>query len=132
MDTANYAVNEPNGYGWNATIGDDEIAVHMAHSRWGWNARGASSRFLAVEFAQAVEAKPISDAQVRAFVWFLNDALRVWPNMPLYFPTHAELDGSAIYGGTYDGKTDVFSKGSARATDLRNRITARIREVQHA
>jgi hypothetical protein len=32
--TARYAVNEPDGYSWNVTIGDDAIAVHMAGKQW--------------------------------------------------------------------------------------------------
>lgn len=127
LGTANYAVNEPSGLGWNATIGDDEIALHMSTRQWGWNARACSDLYLAVEFAQPVEATPISDAQVRAFCWFFAQARKAWPQLPKNFPTHAELDGTPDYGGYYDGKTDVFSReDSARVFDLRQRITARL------
>lgn len=125
IGTANYAVNEPGGLGWNATVGEDEIAVHMAFNRWGWNARGCSSLYLAVEFAQPLESWPITDAQVRAFCWFFGEARKMWPALPASFPTHAELDGTTLYG-TYDGKTDVFSRDSPQTEDLRRRIHARL------
>jgi N-acetylmuramoyl-L-alanine amidase len=121
--TARYAVNEPGGLGWHCTIGDDRIAVHMSYTAWGWHARGCSSLYLGVEFAQPVEAAAISDGQVRAFCWFFQQAQKQWPTLPMNFPTHAELDGSAAYG-VYDGKTDTFSRGSSRTTDLRQRIMA--------
>lgn len=125
--TRRYAVNEPNGYGWTATIGDDAISIHMAPDRWGWNARGCSPHYLAVEFAQPTEADPISTEQVNAFCWAVRRLWQpAWPTLPMVFPTHAELDGTAEYGGTYDGKTDVFSRGSRAADKLRNRITARL------
>jgi len=123
--TANYEVNNPDGLGWNATIGDGFVAVHMDARHWGWNARGASDDYLAVEFAQPTESNAITDGQVQAFVdWFRRDVQSVWPNMPLNFPTHAELDGTPEYGGYHDGKTDVFSKGSPSTDQLRGRILA--------
>jgi hypothetical protein len=129
VGTADYAVNEPGGLGWNATIGADEIAVHMRLSQWGWNARAASSRFFGVEFAQASVNDPIVDGQVRAFCWFVQQARALWPNLPLYFPTHAELDGTPIYGGYHDGKTDVFPKNDPRTEDLRHRIAVRLNDL---
>lgn len=128
LGTARYAVNEPGGLGWNATVGDDQIAVHMGYDQWGWNARGCSPVYLAVEFAQAVEARSISDAQVRAACWFFQQARARWPNLPANFPTHAELDGTPAYGQR-DGKTDVFSRGSPRADELRARIYARLQQM---
>lgn len=122
LGTANYAHNNPDGLGWNATIGDDEIAMHMLSTRWGWNARACSMSYLAVEFAQPVAATPVTDAQVRAFCWFFEQSRRAWPTLPLYLPTHAELDGTPEYGGYHDGKTDVFPKGDFRADALRTRI----------
>lgn len=108
--------------GWHATIGDDLVSIHMDAKAWGWNARGASQRYLAVEFAQATADRPVSDAQVRAFCWWLdNMAKAAWPSLPFTFPTHAELPE-----GKADGKTDVFPVGDARADELRSRIMARL------
>lgn len=104
-------------YGWSATIGDDVYCIHMGFDRWGWNARGASQRYLAVEFAQATVDRPISDAQVRAFAHFFLEARKFWPQLPAYFPTHAELAE-----GVMDGKTDVFPRGDPRTEELRARI----------
>ena len=124
--TVNYVRAGANGLGWHATIGDDRIALHIGPEGYGWNARAASSKYLAVEFAQAVEAKPISDGQVRAFAWwFRNKARATWPNLPLNFPTHAEVEARGETGAR-DGKTDVFSNGSPRADELRARILAEI------
>jgi hypothetical protein len=125
--TRRYAVNEPNGLGWTATVGDDEISIHMAPTEWGYNARGCSSKYLAVELAQPTEADPITPGQVNALCWAIRRLwLPAWPALPLHFPTHAELDGTAEYGGQYDGKTDVYSRGSRAADKLRNRIAARL------
>jgi hypothetical protein len=121
-------VNEPNGYGWNATIGDDEISIHMGANQWGWNARGCSDDYLAVEFAQPTVSHQISDAQVRAFCWFVRACRQTWPSLTQYFPTHAELDGTAPYG-IYDGKTDVFPRGDSRTAALRARILARLSDA---
>jgi hypothetical protein len=120
LGTANYAASGAGGLGWNATIGDDDIALHMATQAWGWNARAASPYYLAVELAQPVESADISDAQVRALAWFVRLARVHWPNLVDRYPTHAELDGNET--GAYDGKTDVFSKGSPRADELRSRL----------
>lgn len=124
--TANYAHNEPGGLGWNATIGTDEIALHMSYRQWGWNARGASQHYLGVEFAQSHVYNAIDDGQVRAFCWFFQDVRKVWPDLPARFPTHAELDGTIEYGGYHDGKTDVFPKGSQDTVELRKRILDRL------
>jgi hypothetical protein len=107
--------------GWNATIGNDRLALHMPMKQWGWNARGCSSVYLAVELAQPLESFDITDGQVRAFAEFWRLARMAWPNLPAYFPTHSELDGTRAYGPT-DGKTDVFSKSSPRTEALRARI----------
>ena len=121
IGTSNYAADNPLGLGWNATIGDDEISIHMPVSRWGWNARGCSSHYIGVEFSQPTESIEITDGQVRAFVWYVKEVIKFWPNLPMYFPTHAELDGTTEYGGS-DGKTDVFHKGSPATIELRSRI----------
>jgi len=122
--TARYAVGEPNGYGWNVTVGDDELAVHMTAAQWGWHARGCSSFYLSAEFAQGTLDDAISDGQVRAFCYWLRAIVRpVWPRLPLVLPTHSELDGTETYG-RLDGKTDVFERGAARTEQLRARILA--------
>lgn len=126
VGTGNYAIDQPGGLGWHATIGDDEITIHMAPNEWGWNARSASSKYIGVEFAQPVERNAISDGQVRAFCWYFQQARQRYSKLPPYFPTHAELDGTQEYGGTYDGKTDVFTRGSLRTVELRVRIKDRL------
>jgi hypothetical protein len=132
--TRRYAVNEPNGYGWSATVGEDAVSIHMAPDQWGWNARGASSHYLAVEFAQGTGSDPITDGQVRAFCWLVRaEWVPRWPALPIdHLPTHAELDGTPIYGGQYDGKTDVFSRGARAADKLRDRIQARLADLRWA
>lgn len=124
MSTARYAAGGAGGLGWNATVGDDEIALHMSMGAWGWNARAASDDYLALELAQPVESVAITDAQVRAVCWFYEEARRRWPSLPAHFPTHADLDGNET--GAYDGKTDVFRKGSPRTKELRKRIMTRL------
>lgn len=128
VGTSNFAAGGAGGLGWNATLGDDEIAIHMGADEWGWNARGVSGSFLAVEFAQPTVDDGVSDGQVRAFCWFFERCRQRWPSMDRYFPTHAELDGTDAYG-PYDGKTDVFPNAAARTEDLRRRINARLNEL---
>ncbi len=121
--TVNYVKNGAGGLGWSATIGDDVIALHLLAGEWGWNSRAASSKYLAVEFAQATVDREISPAQVKVFAWwFLNRARVAWPNLPLTFPTHAELPE-----GQADGKTDPMPRGDPRADQLRARILAEIK-----
>jgi hypothetical protein len=98
----------------------------MGFNEWGWNARQASYRYLAVEFSQPLESFSINDDQVRVFAYWYRLAKLAWPTLPLHFPTHAELDGTIEYGGYQDGKTDVFSKASNRDDELRLRILAHI------
>lgn len=112
---------------FNASIGEDEVALHLNPTHWGWNARGCSGLYLAIEFSQSTVQGVISDGQVRAFcIWLRDYVLPIYPNLPRYFPTHAELDGTDEYG-TFDGKTDVFPDGDWRTTDLRNRINAHLK-----
>lgn len=126
--TVGYAGQERHGLGWTATIGEDMIALHMTPAYWGWNARKASSLYLAVEFAQPTVNDPITDGQVRAFCWAFRSIWQVyWPSLPLVFPTHAELDVDGVTG-KLDGKSDVFPYGDARADELRARIARRLAE----
>lgn len=112
---------------FNVTIGADKVGLHLDERTWGWHARGASRHYLSAEFAQPLY-EDIPDGYVRAFCAYVQRARAVWPALPLHFPTHAELDGTAEYGGTYDGKSDVFPKGP-RTEELRGRIFARLGEL---
>jgi hypothetical protein len=107
--------------GWNVTVGNDAICLHMSPREWGWNARDASPRHLACEFAQPTVDDEISDGQVRALCWWIQtEVLPVWPDLDVHsLPTHAELPA-----GGRDGKTDVFPRGDPRVTELRARIIA--------
>lgn len=127
--TARYAATGANGLAWTATIGEDAVVIHTPYNRWGWNARRASMLYLAVEFAQPTVDDPITDGQVRAFCWLFQQMRQVWPELPAYFPTHAELDGTIEYGGIRDGKTDVFPPGDRRTEELRRRIGERLAET---
>lgn len=112
--------------GWNATVGPGIYAVHMPGTHWGWNARAASQKFLAVEFAQATIDQPIDDSMVDAFVqWLQLEALPVWPGLPMHFPSHAEVEAAGLTGAR-DGKTDCWPGGDPRLDDLRARIGARL------
>jgi hypothetical protein len=119
--TAAWAVKNPDGLCWNATIGEGRYCVHLSARDWGWNARAESRDFLAVEFAQSRLASPISDAQVAAFAaWFTAEVEPVWPGLlaaGLRLPMHSELTSGAA-----DGKSDAFLAGSANANNLRRRI----------
>lgn len=125
LGTARYEVNNPDGLGWHATVGENVVAVHLTPREWGWNARAASDKYLAVELAQATVDEPITDAQVDALAdWITTRVLPVWPRLPMYFPTHAEVERSGETGQR-DGKTDVFPD-QARADELRGRLMARL------
>jgi hypothetical protein len=126
IGTANWAANNPGGLSWNATIGEDEIALHLPEDEWGHNARRASGMYLAVEFSQPTVNHSISDAQVEAFCWwFQNKVTARWEAFPLTFPTHAEVEAWGLTG-RIDGKTDVFPNGDPRTDELRQRILARL------
>lgn len=125
--TSGWAANPSNVLGWNITCGEDEYDRHLDERDWGWDAFQASTIYLGCEFAQAVEAWPITDAQVRAFChWFATYARTVWPGLPLHMPTHAEVEHSGETGRPPTGKTDVFSYSSPRTAELRARILARL------
>lgn len=124
--TVNYVKSGAGGLGWHITCADDLLAVHMAADQYGYHARAASAYYLACEFAQATADKPISDAQVNAFCWWVqNLVLPAWPQIPMVFKTHAELEQSGETGAR-DGKTDCFPAGDPRADELRARIRARL------
>lgn len=120
LGTARYEVNNSAGLGWHATVGEGRVALHLTAREWGWHALQASKVYLGVEFAQAVEGEPITDAQVSAFVdWFKREVLTVWPNLPMHMPSHAEADQEF---NVNQGKTDAFRLGDPRMDDLRARI----------
>lgn len=125
--TVNWAVGNPAGLGWHATIGPGVYGAHMTARQWGWNAREHSRDFLAVEFAQPTIDDPITDAMVAAFVeWWRIEVAPVWPALTprvLLLPMHSELPA-----GKRDGKTDAFRAGSAEADDLRRRIYAALED----
>lgn len=109
---------EGDNLGWNATVGEDIVALHIGPKHWGWNARGHSSVYEAVEFAQPTVDDAISDGQVRTFVWwFLHVARAAWPDLPAVFPLHSELAA-----GIKDGKSDAFPRHDPRGNDLKARI----------
>lgn len=130
--TAAWAVNNPNGLAWHATVGENRVAVHMGAREWGWHARSASPFYLGAELAQATVDDPITDAQVDALAdWIKTRILPAWPDLPMHFPSHAEVEASGETGAR-DGKTDAFPVGDARMDDLRNRLYARLQIAQPA
>lgn len=123
LGTARYEQSNTASLGWHATIGDGVVAIHLTPREYGWHARQASLRYLGVEFAQPTVDDAITDGQVAAFAAYVKKHVTpVYPDLTLEFPTHAEVDGTPVYGGTYDGKSDVFPKGDMRAAELRGRI----------
>lgn len=107
------------GLGWNITVGNNVLGVHMTPRQWGYNAREHSDEWLAAEFAQGQLGGHISDEQIEAFCWWFVNVARVeWPNLPAVFPNHSELAA-----GIRDGKTDVELRGQSTTRD---RILARL------
>lgn len=126
-NTSGWAANPSNTLGWSITCGEDAYDRHMDEEEWGWNAYDASKGYLACEFAQAVEAWDITDAQVNAFChWFARQARVAWPALSLSMPTHAEAEHLNLTGHGVTGKSDVFGWESPRADELRGRILARL------
>lgn len=125
LGTARYEVSNPDGLGWHATIGEGVVAVHLTPQEWGWNARAASDKYLAVEIAQATVDEPVTDGQVVALADYIKTrVLPAWPKLPMYFPTHAEVERSGETG-KLDGKSDVFPD-KTRSDELRGRLMARL------
>ena len=120
--TLNYVRSGAGGLGWNITVGQGKYCDHIAPESWGWNARGASSRYLAAEFAQAHLGDEISNEQISAFCWwFVNVARVAWPSLPKVFPNHSDLPE-----GVSDGKSDVEPRGQH---SVRDRILAGLEGV---
>lgn len=127
--TDRWAQNPDNVLGWNATIGEGIISLHLPIRTFGWNAFGASAVYVAVEYAQPTEAYPITDLMVRTHNWFFATMVRpAYPHIPLHFPSHAEVEHSGEIAHTPSGKTDAFSYGSPRMDDLRQRIRKNLAE----
>ena len=125
--TANFALNTV--LGWNVTVGDDEIAIHLPPDEWGHHAFDASEHYLSVELAQPDLGFPISDAQVRAFCWWVRKFVQPrWPAFPMHFPTHSEVEHNGETG-QFSGKTDVYPwQNVAEADALRQRIHNRLED----
>ena len=127
--TVGYAARGADGIdSWNYTVGPNLVAVHLAPDRWGWHARACSGRYISLEFAQSTAGQGIDDDTVNAACWCIQEGRKVWPTVPLHFPTHAEVEH---YGetGKIDGKSDVYPYGSPEAEELRSRIKARLAEL---
>ena len=116
---------------FNNCIGDDAVSIHLDAFTWGWHAFSASSKYLALEFAQPGFSgyEPISDRQVNAAAWIIKQHRAAWRGrgvvLPLRLRTHAELehDGETVQTS---GKTDTFPVNDGRADDLRNRLLLRL------
>lgn len=130
IGTVNYVRNGTDGVtGWNCTIGNSEAAIHMGADEYGWHARAASRNWYGAEFAQGVEALDVTDEQVNTFAYIWKYIVKKrFPNTPDNFITHAEAERTGLTGAI-DGKTDVFSYGSARADELRTRIAAALARI---
>lgn len=124
--TAAWCVNNPDGLGWHATIGEGRVAVHLDPKEWGWHARSASRHYIGVEIAQpTVDDDPTPCATATAD--YIFD--RVWPvwGEIWHFPSHAELEAWGETGQR-DGKTDLYPPGDERMNVFRELVYARLRE----
>lgn len=122
LGTARYEQSNSAGLGWHATIGEGRVAVHLTPREWGWNARSASDKYIAVEIAQATVDDPITDAQCVALADYLKTRIfPVWGDLGFHFPTHAELEAWGETGAK-DGKSDIYPLGDSRVDGVRNRL----------
>jgi len=121
--TCQWAVSNPGGLAWHATISDGVYEAHLPITEWGWHAREASRLYIGVEFVQPTVADAITDAQVEAFGrWYQSVVLPVWPHLTVQttaLPMHSETPP-----GIRDGKTDAYPAGSPAAQALRARLWA--------
>jgi hypothetical protein len=119
--TVRYVRNGAGGLGWNVTVGPGRLAIHMSPRQWGWNARGASSQYLAIEFAQSQLGRAILDSQIEAAAWWIAaHVLPAWgTNVVQSLPEHRELAE-----GIADGKSDVGADQR-----VASRLLARLREA---
>jgi hypothetical protein len=129
--TAHFTKSRQDGLAYTATIGTDMVSWGLPMAHWGWHARLASSQLVGCEFAQPVTGVPIDDGQMRAFCWLVRQARAVWPQIPLRFVTHAEVDANRtpdIPYGPVDGKTDCAPFKDPMADQLRQRILVELRQ----
>lgn len=89
---------------------------------------------IGLEFAQPNLGDPISDGQIRAACWAIQQAraatLARWGQaVPLTFYTHAEVEAFG-WTGYVDGKTDVTAFTDARGTlEIKSRVRTRLRQI---
>lgn len=123
--TASYEVNNSLSLGWNATIGPGKVALHLSPKAWGWNARAASDKYVAVEIAQPTIDDPLPESVGIALGDYIFD--HVWPvwGEIWHFPSHAELE---LWGetGKKDGKTDLYPAGDERMNAFRQIVYDRL------
>ena len=108
--TRGYARRGADGLFWNATVGEGAYSLHYDRNRpvpWGYNARGASRYYYAIELAQPRLGDPITDELVdTAATCIVLEVLPHYLGMDLrsaFLPEHWELPE-----GKADGKTDVW------------------------
>lgn len=127
--TVAYAMRGASGMAWNYTVGGGIVAQHVHPKRWGWNARKASQYYIGIEIANPTLASWVTDQEARDVAWCIKETREVWPSIPLYLPTHSELEHLGETG-KQDGKSDVVPWWSIdRAEDLRRRILGYLGEV---
>ena len=127
--TVAYALRGADGYNWNYTVGPGIVAQHMHPKRWGWNARNASGHYVAIEIACPTFSSWVTDAEAITVAWCIRETRKVWPRIPLYLPTHSELEHLGETG-RQDGKSDVYAWWDiSKAEDLRGRVMAELRDI---
>lgn len=130
--TAGYEVNNPLGLGWNATVGPGKVAIHLDVRSWGWNARAASDKYVAVEIAQPTVNDPLPDSVPVALADYIFDHVwPVWGELDWHFPSHAELEAWGETGQK-DGKTDLYPVGDERMNVFRQTVYDRLTERKGA
>ena len=132
--TLNYVRAGASGLGWQATIGNDAVALHLPWTHWAWHAYDASRILIGLEFAQATVEGAITDAQIRAAAWCIAQAYAAtrerWGTpIPVAFWTHAEVEANGWTHHTPEGKTDTFPMSDPRAVALKSRLLARLRQL---
>lgn len=122
MATLNYIAVGAGGLGWNATVGNGVVCLHMALDQWGHNAREHSSHWVAVEIAQALLGWEVTDSQIEGVAWlWVQCREKFGERFPLRFVNHSDLPA-----GVRDGKTDIEPRGYHSVID---RVTERLRKA---
>lgn len=129
LGTARYCVSN-GSLAWNATAGPGVIYEHLNARFWGWNARAASNRYVAVEIAQPTVNDDPTPCAVAVADWIYDRVWPVWGEV-WHFPSHAELE---LWGetGQVDGKSDLYPAGDERMNVFREKVYAQIRRRQEA